>query len=179
MRRVLIALALVAASPTFADDSPLNFGKQNTNQPIQVSADSFLGDVKAKTGTYVGNVIVTQGDFKLRADKVKVLLEAGKPQKILANGNVVLATNSGNAQGDNGVYDVPPRIVTLTGRVVLTKDKNVMRGTILVVNLITGAAKLNAPGATGGGRVQGLFTPPPQQPQTPSTTTANPPKTAP
>ncbi|HSZ73928.1 MAG TPA: lipopolysaccharide transport periplasmic protein LptA [Rhizomicrobium sp.] len=181
MKRALIALAFIAASPTFADDSPLNFGKQNTNQPIQVSSDSFLADVNAKTGTYMGNVIVTQGDFRLRADKVKVLVAAGKPQKILANGNVVLATNSGNAQGDNGVYDVPPRIVTLTGRVVLTKDKNVMRGTILVVNLITGAAKLNAQGAAGGGRVQGLFTPPPQQTQstTPSTATENPPKTTP
>lgn len=168
-------LALITASPVMAQESALDFGKQNTNVPIQVSADSFLADVNAKTGTYVGNVIVTQGDFKLRADRVKVIVVASKPQKIQATGNVVMATNSGNAQGDVGVYDVPPRTVTLTGHVVLTKDKNVMRGTTLTVNLATGAAKLGAQGGPGGGRVQGLFTPPPQNndqtPQTPQKTT--------
>ena len=173
----LLALAFVMAAPAaWAQDSALDLGKQNTNKPIQVSADSFLADVNAKTGTYVGNVIVTQGDFKLRADRVKVIVVSGKPQKIQATGNVVLATNSGNAQVDNGVYDVPPRTVTLTGHVVLTKDKNVMRGTTLTVNLATGAAKLGAQGAgPGTGRVQGLFTPPPQStdqtPQTPPKTT--------
>jgi lipopolysaccharide export system protein LptA len=178
VNRSLIASAFaVVATSALAQESALDFGKQNTNVPIQVSADTFLADVNAKTGTYVGNVIVTQGDFKLRADKVKVIVVASKPQKIQATGNVVLATNSGNAQGDNGVYDVPPRTVTLTGHVVLTKDKNVMRGTTLTVNLVTGAAKLGAEGAgPGHGRVQGLFTPPPQSTeQNPQT----PPKTAP
>ncbi|MBN9571579.1 MAG: LPS ABC transporter substrate-binding protein LptA, partial [Alphaproteobacteria bacterium] len=49
----------------------------------------------------------------------------------------------------------------LSGRVLLTKDKNVMRGTQLTVNLVTGAAQLRAKGEQGG-RVQGLFTPPPR-----------------
>jgi lipopolysaccharide export system protein LptA len=63
------------------------------------------------------------------------------------------------------VYDVGPRTITLNGHVVLAKDKNVMRGTTLVVNLVTGAATLKSIGANGG-RVQGLFTPPAQkQPQ--------------
>jgi lipopolysaccharide export system protein LptA len=52
--------------------------------------------------------------------------------------------------------------------VVLTKDKNVMRGAQLTVNLVTGVAQLGwGTGVSGvhgggGGRVQGLFTPPPQ-----------------
>jgi lipopolysaccharide export system protein LptA len=177
VNRKLILLAWLAASPALAQESALDFGKQNTNTPIQVSADTFLADVNAKTGTYVGNVIVTQGDFKLRSDRVKVIVVSGKPQKIQATGHVVLATNSGDAQGDNGVYDVPPRTVTLTGHVVLTKDKNVMRGTTLTVNLATGEAKLGAQGSgPGNGRVQGLFTPAPQSTgQNPQ----SPPKTAP
>jgi len=60
------------------------------------------------------------------------------------------------------LHDVAPRLITLTGRVVLNKEKNVMRGTMLTVNLVTGKAELGAKGASGG-RVQGLFTPPPQQ----------------
>ena len=49
---------------------------------------------------------------------------------------------SGTATGDTGVYDVAPRLVTLTGHVVLTKEKNVMRGAQLTVNLVTGIAQL-------------------------------------
>ncbi len=45
-----------------------------------------------------------------------------------------------------------------------------MRGTTLVVNLVTGKAQMVAKGMTGG-RVQGLFTPPPStQSNTPSNT---------
>jgi lipopolysaccharide export system protein LptA len=68
---------------------------------------------------------------------------------------------SGNAQGDNGVYDVRPRLVTLTGHVILTKQKNVMHGNKLVVNMVTGLAQLSSGGGPGSTRVQGLFTPPP------------------
>ena len=162
-----IALSLVfacaAAAGAAAENQSLGLSKHDTNAPIEVSADSFLADINAKTGTYVGNVIVKQGDFRLKADKVHVNVVDGKPEKILATGNVVFDAPTGGATGDNGVYDVRPRVITLTGRVVLTKEKNVMRGSLLTVNLVTGNAQLGARG-TPGGRVQGLFVPPPQSP---------------
>jgi lipopolysaccharide export system protein LptA len=101
---------------------------------------------------------------------VRINVIGSKPNKIYANGNVVVNSASGTATGDNGVYDVAPRLVTLTGHVVLTKEKNVMRGQTLTVNLVTGVANLGGgsrvnstlqPGSSGG-RVQGIFTPPPQ-----------------
>jgi lipopolysaccharide export system protein LptA len=174
MRRLLVvflmglaAVASAAAQPKKQTQvqtnstSTLGLGKHDANAPISVSADSFLGDFQTKVGTYSGNVLVVQGDMKLRADKVKVLVADGKPNKIEASGNIVFAAPSGNATGDNGIYDLGPRTITLTGHVVLTKEKNVMRGTLLVINLVTGEAKLTAVGMAGG-RVQGLFQPPPK-----------------
>jgi lipopolysaccharide export system protein LptA len=158
------AAAMAVAGSAWAQLS-MGLNKHDTNAPIEVSANSFQADMNAKTGTYVGNVIVKQGDMKLRSDRVRVNVVNGKPEQIVATGNVVFDAPSGSAQGDNGVYDVRPRLITLTGKVVLTKQKNVMRGSKLVVNLVTGIAQLNAGGTTGG-RVQGLFTPPPQS-QTP------------
>jgi lipopolysaccharide export system protein LptA len=149
--------------PALGATTPLDFGKHSANEPINVSADAFLADIKGKTGTYSGNVIVTQGALKLRADKVRVNVIDNKPDKIEATGHVVFDSASGTAQGDIGVYDIAPRTITLNGHVVLAKDKNVMRGTTLVVNLVTGAATLQSKGANGG-RVQGLFNPPPQKP---------------
>lgn len=155
--RVAFAAAFALSAPACAQTS-MGLGKHDANAPIQVSADSFLADMHEKTGTYVGNVIVTQGDMHLRADRVRVNVVQGKPDKILATGNVVFNAPSGNARGDAGVYDVKPRLITLTGHVVLTKEKNVMRGSLLTVNLVTGSAQLG----NQGGRVQGLFTPPSQ-----------------
>ncbi len=165
----LALLLLGAAGPLPA--------KHDANQPIAVSADRFVaeknpasGNNGAITGTYTGNVIITQGEIRMRADTVRINVISGKPDKIYANGNVVVNSASGTATGDAGVYDVAPRLVTLTGHVVLTKEKNVMRGAQLTVNLVTGVAQLGGGGRVNGtvvpgggnGRVQGLFTPPPQ-----------------
>jgi lipopolysaccharide export system protein LptA len=165
MKRALILAALLAPTSAAAATSPLS--PRDANQPIHVSSDNFVAAKNPATaggitGTYSGNVIIVQGDNKMRSDTVRILVVNDKPQKIFFNGNVVVNSPSGTATGDAGVYDVVPRLVTLTGHVVLTKEKNVMRGAQLTVNLVTGIAQLGG-GANGThGRVQGLFTPPPQ-----------------
>lgn len=153
----------LAASAAVAQDNGggLDMGKHDTNAPINVAADTFVGDLNTKVGTYVGNVIVTQGDFKLRADRVSVHEVNNKPAYIDGLGNVLFISTSGNASGDSGRYDLNTKMITLDGKVVLTKEKNVMRGTHLVMNMQTGKAQLTAKG-TQGGRVQAVFTPPPK-----------------
>ncbi len=159
MKWAIVLAGLLVASGASAQG--LSLGAHDANAPISVSADNFSGDFETKVGVYSGNVLVSQGDFKLHADKVTVMVAKGKPDRIVASGNIVFDAPSGTATGDTGVYDLGPRTITLSGRVVLTKEKNVMRGTQLVINLATGKAVLGASGMPGG-RVQGLFTPPPQ-----------------
>jgi len=170
VRRALLLFVLLAAAPAWADPVPSPL-RRNSNEPINVSADNFIAEkapVKSGpgviNGTYSGNVIITQGDMRLRADTVRLLIVGGHAEKAFANGHIVIdSPNSGTATGESGVYEVGPRIATLTGHVVLTKEKNVMRGQQLTVDLVTGIAKLGG-GVSGthGGRVQGVFTPPPQ-----------------
>lgn len=147
--------------PAHSASSAGPLGSHNSNAPINVSADNFVGNFETKIGTYIGNVVVTQAADKLRADKVVVKVIDGKPNRFDATGNVVFVSPSGTATGDYGIYDLGPRTVTLTGHVVLTKEKDVMHGTALVVDMNTGESHLTAHGAPGG-RVQGLFV---QQPQ--------------
>jgi lipopolysaccharide export system protein LptA len=151
-------LAAKHASRAVSPSAAPNLGPHNSNAPINVSSDNFVGNFATKVGTYTGNVIVTQADYKLRADTVKVSVVQGKPSRFNAAGKVVFMSSSGVATGDTGVYDLGPRTVTLTGHVVLTKDKDVMHGTALVVNMVNGEAHLSAQGAPGN-RVQGLFVP--------------------
>jgi len=158
------AAALTAAGSLQAAPAAKQVAAQHDNNaPINISSDSFQADLNAKTGTYSGNVLITQGDMKLRANTVKLSTINSKLDKVFATGNVVVdSPKSGIATGDNGIYSVGPRTVLMTGNVVLKKGKDVMRGAQLTVNLATGQAVLGGgartPGASGG-RVQGVFIP--------------------
>ena len=171
MKRVLVflvsfaalAAGAQAATTTASTASKPITGNHDNNAPINISSDNFQADLNNKSGTYTGNVIVVQGDTKLRANQVRVLTANGKADKIYADGNVVVdSPQSGTATGDKGVYSVGPRTVLMTGNVVLKKGKDVMRGTQVTVNLVTGQMVMNggvkAPGSNGG-RVQGVFIP--------------------
>ena len=168
MKRALILAASIAVLIPAAHAAPASkpiTGNHDNNAPITIAADNFQADLNAKSGTYTGNVVVVQGDTKLRANLMHIITVNGKADKITASGNVVVdSPTSGTATGDKGVYSVVPRTVVMTGsNVVLKKGKDVLRGTQLTVNLNTGQATLGAggpkaPGAPGG-RVQGVFTP--------------------
>jgi lipopolysaccharide export system protein LptA len=160
---ILFSLPFAVHGVMAAANSATNFGF-SSNQPIAVNADNFLADLNGETGTYTGNVIVSQGEVKLHADKVTVVAPGGRAARMEAEGHVVVDSPSGQAVGDTGIYDVAAQSLRLTGHVVLTKDANVMRGSTLEVAMDTGIARLTGggpPPAEGQpqGRVQGLFVP--------------------
>ena len=157
--------------------------KHDANAPINVSADKFVADSNAKTGTWTGNVVVIQGDMRMRANTVRlnVVGKDNKPDKIFANGNVVVdSPNSGTVTGDNGVYDVVAHTVTMTGKVVLTQGKGCdarqpadRQSGHRPGDLGRRRQGARAPSAAGG-RVQGIFTPPPRPPRnSPATAGSN------
>jgi lipopolysaccharide export system protein LptA len=145
---LLVPMLALAAAP-----------QHDSRAPIEIAADHFLADNEAHTGTWWGNVVVKQGDLLMHADRVRGHIQGNTADKIYADGHVVVdSPKSGTATGDKGVYDVAHRMITLEGRVVLKKQKDVMRGSTLAVNLATGQARLDAKSAPGG-RVQAIFTP--------------------
>ena len=162
MKYALMIIALLAVPAGHLQAAPAPVAHDN-NAPITISSDTFQADLNAKTGTYSGNVLIIQGDMKLRANTVKLSTINSKLDKVLASGNVVVdSPKSGVVTGDNGVYSVAPRTVLMTGNVVLKKGKDVMRGAQLTVNLATGQAVLGGGAKTSGvpgGRVQGVFIP--------------------
>ncbi len=166
---LLFAMLSALAAPASAADAPPAktnslLGNHSTNQPIDIAADKVSADLAAKTVTYTGNVVVTQGDIRMHANAMKVNTDNGKAaQTIQANdgGVVVDSPTSGTATGEAGTYDVPGHLVTLTGRkVVLVHNKDISSGTKLTVNLLTNVATFTSDKAQGGnGRVTGTFSP--------------------
>jgi lipopolysaccharide export system protein LptA len=167
MKRALIFVAALAIPATglAAPAAKPVAAQHDSNAPISIDSDSFQADLNAKSGTYTGNVVIVQADMKLRANVVKLTTVNGKPDKVVASGNVVVdSPKSGIVTGDNGVYSVVPRVVVMTGNVVLKKGKDVMRGVQLTVNLETGQAVLGGgvksqTGTQGSGRVHAVFLP--------------------
>jgi lipopolysaccharide export system protein LptA len=182
---IAFAIALAAASGAQSAPAPAparggDFGL-DSREPIAVNADTFLADLNGETGTYTGNVIVTQGRVRLHADQVKVTAPSGRASRMEAEGHVVVDSPSGQAVGDSGVYDVAQQMLRLKGHVSLTKDANVMRGTALEVSMATGLARMSAGGETQvpgqpPGRVQGLFVPAPRAGQGSAPAPSNPTK---
>ena len=136
----------------------------NSDQPIEINADSLEVQEKERIAVFRGNVDAIQGDIHLRADELKVHYQGGGKStakasgtitRIDATGRVFVSSPSETAQGDTGVYDVDARQITLTGRVVLTRGENVIRGQRLVMNMESGKSRIEG----GDGRVQGLFVP--------------------
>jgi lipopolysaccharide export system protein LptA len=138
--------------------NPFSGMGRDSDKPIAIAADSTTADIHNETATYAGNVRVEQGNLKLRSDTLAIKAAKGSISHIEAKGNVVLASPQGQATGANAVYDIGERVVKMSGKVILAQGPNILRGSLLVINLATGKAEMTA-GATAGGRVEGVFVP--------------------
>lgn len=171
---VLVGLfvGLLMSSPLVSDAADNRPQIQHdTDQPIEINADSLEVEQNQQVATFRGNVDAIQGEIRLRADELKVHYRnddgstesaagaAGAIVRIDAVGNVFVSSPTETAQGNTGVYDIDNREITLTGQVVLTRGENVLRGERLVLNMATGRSRIESSGQQGGGRVRAILTP--------------------
>lgn len=153
---------------------------QNRDKPIQINAASLEMRDKDKAATFSGDVKVVQGDTTMlcktlvvfydndqSADAKKPAMKSATPgpsgsssiRKLEAKGGVTVTQKDSTVTGDRGVFDMRANTVTMFGNVLLTKEKNVLRGDRLVVDLTTGVSRVES----DSGRVQGVFQSAPQQ----------------
>ena len=177
----VLATAAAAAQPSKGPPNALQGFSQNRDQPVHIDAATLEVRDKDKIATFSGNVHVRQGDTDMRCQSLVVFYDQdddksakgkGKPmqqaapgpggnqkiKKLEARGGVVVTQKEQTATGDLGIFDMPSNTVTLTGNVVMTQGKNVLRGDKLIVDLVNGVSRVES-GKNGHGRVQGLFLP--------------------
>jgi lipopolysaccharide export system protein LptA len=83
-------------------------------------------------------------------------------RRIEARGGVTVITKDQNASGDLGVYDLAAKTITLTGNVVVSQGQNVIHGERVVVDTVTGNARVESNNQGGGAtpsRVRALIQP--------------------
>jgi lipopolysaccharide export system protein LptA len=160
---------------------------QNQDQPVQIEAASLEVRDKSKMATFSGNVQVVQGDTTMKCQTLVVFYgqEVGiaangapatdaKPastspipkgaqniRRIEARGGVTVVTKDQNASGDLGIYDLQSKTITLTGNVVVSQGQNVIHGERVVVDTVTGNARVESKESGGAvpGRVRALILP--------------------
>lgn len=129
-----------------------------------------------REAVFSGKVDAIQDDVRLRADELRVVYDKviadansnnplgdgwGDMRTIIATGNVYYVTPKQVAKAEKAVYDVAKDQVTMTGNVVVTQEKNVIRGDRLVLAISTGRAIFDAPTTQNetSGRVRAVFFP--------------------
>lgn len=142
----------------------------DSSSPVEITADSLEVLQEDQVAVFSGNVEAIQGELNIRADKMTVHYRDSKNKKakqdsvskIETDGHVFLSGPKETAQGDKGMYDVDQKTVTLTGKVVLTSGKNVVKGEKLVYNIATGQSRMVSGNGGSSGkkeRVRGVFVP--------------------
>lgn len=144
--------------------------KRDSQQPIEISADTLEVVQESQQAIFSGNVLARQGEMNMKAARMVVYYKGGDSgggaaaakgiSRIEAQGDVLLTSPEETARAARADYNVDKELVTMTENVVLTRGQNVLKGSQLIYNLATGKSVMNAPGADGGGgRVKGLFVP--------------------
>jgi lipopolysaccharide export system protein LptA len=171
---VLVVLAAVAGPAQAQTMSGLPNALQgfsiNREKPVQITSTTLEVRDKEKRATFIGNVLVAQGDTTMKSKTLDVYYEQqeagsadakpGQPgsggsqqiRRLEAKGGVVVTQKEQTATGETGVFDMKSNTVMLLGSVVITQGPQVIRGERLTVDLTTGVSHVE-------GGVQGLFMP--------------------
>ncbi len=175
IRMCLIISAIIASAlsnafmvtPVLAQNVSEAFSglSASSRDPIQIEADELVVQDQDKTAVFRGNVKLVQGPTTLLARSITVYYSgraSGATQKISkveARGPIKVTSQDQTARGDKATFLMNSQILTLVGRVILTKGGNELRGDKLTVNLKTGESRIEAPKTERGGRVRGVFLP--------------------
>ncbi len=149
-------LMVVSATASAAPVAEQGLGKG----PIQISADALHGENKPQQqAVYTGNVVMTQGDVLVHADKLTIVAAGGKVQQATAVGNPVTFTMPSaqrHGYGNTLVYKPGSGEIVLIGNAHLWQKKNEISGQQVTYFLQTQKTSVTA---APGQRVQSIFYP--------------------
>ena len=114
------------ASPVFAESRVTESEKHGeAKTPIHITADRLESDHKQRWIEFIGNVMATQDDVVITADRMKVFYKsgghtsigAGTIEKIISQGNVkiVFDDESKTAVAEKAVYLTDQKVLELSG----------------------------------------------------------------
>jgi lipopolysaccharide export system protein LptA len=126
-------------------------------QEIEIVADRLISDNQEKYAEFQGNVVATQGDFKVTSDKLRIyyegdMMKSGNQssteqsvKKIVATGNVKINTEQYQAESDMAEYEMATQIIVLTGdNSTVVSGKNSLKGAKITMWRNEGRVKVDS-----------------------------------
>jgi lipopolysaccharide transport protein LptA len=149
--------------PTIGKGQVLEMGafKTDPDAPVDIEADRLNVDDASKTAIFRGSVVSTQGNFRMESAELHafytggggladVSSQAGKAKeqteltRVEAKRDVVVTSRDGRTvTGDWATFDAKANTVTVGGDVVLSEKQNVVRGTRLVIDMVSGRSMID------------------------------------
>jgi lipopolysaccharide export system protein LptA len=124
----MLALCLAVAGPAHAE-------RTDRDKPLNIEADRMMADDQKQTAVFEGRVVLTQGTFVLRADRLTVRQDAEGFQTGTATGNPATfrQKRDGVDEWIDGEalrieYDGKSERVELFERARVSRDKDEVRG---------------------------------------------------
>ena len=117
--------------------SLVSFLKISFSSEIFIESEELMITNDPLTTTFIGNVYAFDEEISLWADKILILYTETDDQidQIKSFGNTKLVRNNQEIISENMTYFVIDKKIHAKGNVVLTQDKNVMKGNDLRVDL--------------------------------------------
>ncbi len=125
---VVFTISQLTAPISAADTAKPQSNSQSTkDKKLHITSDSMLVEKESSIITFSGNVVATQGDSVIKADKISVALFTDKDKKnsssdikqeiksLTASGNVRLSSANRTATSEKAVYTSTDQKIVLTG----------------------------------------------------------------
>lgn len=163
-RRSVLILAVALACPAFAE-------RTDRDKPVNIEADRMTADDAKQTAVFEGRVLLTQGTFALRADKLVVRQDKegfqhgtaeGRPATFRQKRDGVDEWIDGEARRIE--YDGKAERVELFGDARVSRDKDEVRGNYISYDTraevfrVQGAKEIQS-AASREGRVRAVIQP--------------------
>jgi lipopolysaccharide export system protein LptA len=143
----MFCLIALTAAPVFAQGTNVAFGtiRQDTDAPVEVTADNLAVDQATGKAVFQGNVLIGQGELRLSANMVEVTYRASSAgiANLVATGGVTLVSGQDAAEAARAVYDIDSGTIVMTGDVLLTQGPSALTAQSMTVDLKDGTARMS------------------------------------
>ncbi|MCV3270087.1 LptA/OstA family protein [Roseobacter sinensis] len=148
LRLFLLPLVLVATAQVLAaQGTQVAFGaiKQDTDLPVEVTADNLAVDQETGEAVFTGNVVVGQGEMRLSAKRLLVVYREDTQgiERMEATGGVTLVSGPDAAESERADYSIADGVIVMTGNVLLTQGPSALTADRMTVQLEDGTAQMS------------------------------------
>ncbi len=178
LKKVYLFVFFILLATSAVSWAQTGFDQKNIirkTEPIEIVSDRMEAFQEKKMVVFSGNAVATQGDIKMKTDRLSFYYKkstekkekvgkheveaAGELDRIEAKGHVVITQKEISATGDEAVYFQENAQIVMTGNPVLQQGKNTIKGCRVIIYINENRGKVEQCETENSGRVTAIIHP--------------------